>query len=118
MSYSQNKQKLREVLQNYARFDSNVGYVQGMNIIGSIVIYHSICSITANELFKHLMQTAGLRKIYLNDLSFGQNLNKELMKELKYISFDLYTHLTNQSIDINAFTCSWYFSLMGIFIPL
>ena len=40
------------------------------------------------------------------------------MKELKNISFDLYTHLNNQTIDVTAFLSSWYFSLMGAFIPL
>ena len=40
------------------------------------------------------------------------------MKELKNISFDLYTHLNNQTIDVTAFLSSWYFSLMGAFIHL
>jgi hypothetical protein len=118
LSSSINKQRLREVLRNYAKIDPDVGYVQGMNIIASIIIYHSVCSATGYEVFLHLMQSAGLRKIYLNDLGYVKDISKSLFAELKHISFDLYTHFNNQSIDISSFLLSWYFSLMGTFIPL
>lgn len=89
-----------------------------MNIVASIVVYHSSSSYEALKVFELLMYQMGLRKIYQGDLSFCKKLAASLLIDLRRIAFDLYSYFTAVGIDITMFVTSWYFSIMGSFVPL
>ncbi len=44
------------------------GYMQGMNIVASVFVFHSKCNFEANKTFEMLMRNRNLREIYINEL--------------------------------------------------
>lgn len=106
------------MLLGYCRLDWQVGYVQGMNIVASVVVYHSTGSYEALKVFQLLMRQMDLRSVYLGDLSFGAKVATRLMKELERLAFDLYSHFQAQGVDVKMFATSWYLSLLGAFVPV
>lgn len=52
---------------SYARIDPQIGYIQGMNIICSVILYHKLDIYQCVQILKFLMISCNLRKIYLND---------------------------------------------------
>lgn len=89
-----------------------------MNIIASVLVYHSTNSYEALKILELVMRQMGLRNAFKGDLSFSFNVAASLMGELKRLSFDLYSHLINQGLDLKMFATGWYLSLLGSFIPL
>lgn len=65
------RQRLREVLVDYCKIDWEIGYVQGMNIVASIIVFHATNSFEALKVLELLMRQMNLRQIYASDLSFG-----------------------------------------------
>jgi len=58
---------LENVLITYSKYDRQVGYVQGMNFIVGVLLYHSSEEI-AFWLFVSLMEDYEMREIYLSGL--------------------------------------------------
>ena len=77
----------------YCKLDSEIGYVQGMNIVASVMVYHTCSAFEALKLFQLLMKQINLRQIYASDLTFGSKVAVVLVEELKRWAFDLYSHL-------------------------
>ena len=65
-----------------------------------------------------MMKVCGYRKLFLNKLELGNNIASQMSEEVRRLVFDLYSHLTEEGVDLNMFASSWYFSLCGSFVPL
>lgn len=92
----------------YARVDPQIGYVQGMNIICSVLLYHCLDIYECIQIFKFLMITCNLRQIFLNDFEFAHRLSQNLTQCLKYRCSDLHRHLVQNKniLDIEIFRTS------------
>lgn len=64
------------------------------------------------------MRGQGFRKILLKDLAMSHLVSRRCVYELKRLAFDLYAHLVSQDVQVEVFIISWYFSLLGTFVPL
>ena len=56
---------LKSILEVYSTFDSEVGYVQGMNILVSGLLYHIKDEEDTFWVFCKMMQECNLRKLFL-----------------------------------------------------
>jgi hypothetical protein len=65
---------LNEVLTGYAVVDHEVSYVQGMNFVASALVYHACDSYNSLKIMNHLMKNAGMRRLFMGDLSFGRKV--------------------------------------------
>jgi hypothetical protein len=63
----QGQKSLENVLVTYAKYDTQVGYIQGINFIVAVLLYHSSEEI-AFWLFVSLMEDYEMREIYLPGL--------------------------------------------------
>lgn len=92
----------------YARVDPQIGYVQGMNIICSVLLYHCLDIYECIQIFKFLMITCNLRQIFLNDFEFAHRLSQNLTQCLKYRCSDLHRHIVHikNNLDIEIFRSS------------
>ena len=87
------KDMMKEVLVAYAQLDSEVGYVQGMNFVAAVLVYHSRTSYEALNVFTYIMKLCGYRKLFLGDLSYSRKLAGRLTQDLRRLVYDLYVHL-------------------------
>jgi hypothetical protein len=117
---------LYQCLMAYARLDPEVGYVQGMNIVCSVLLYHSANMSDCVQVLKFLMVACEFRKVYLSDFAFAHRLSNSLTHALKYRCSDLHRHLVPElltqiekySVDIGIFIIGWVLPLLGNIIPL
>jgi len=63
MSKSECQQSLFRLLNNFAKYDRSIGYVQGMNFIAASLLYHSSEEV-AFWLFVSLIEDYEMRDIY------------------------------------------------------
>ena len=71
-----------------------MGYVQGMNIISSIIIYHGQNNIDESlQILKFLMQEKHFRDLYINDFELANKLAATAVHTLKLRCNDLYRHI-------------------------
>ena len=85
--------KLKETLLTYHQIDPEVGYMQGMNIVASIVVYHSRSVSESVEVFAMVMRKCNLREIYIEELSHARKHCHKIMILLRNKCNDLYVHL-------------------------
>ena len=78
---------------SYARFDREVGYVQGMNFIAATLVYHASSAQEALRVFVEMMVGGELRRLFLADLSMSRTIAYKLTAELRRLSYDLYSHM-------------------------
>ena len=62
----------------YARVDPEIGYVQGMNIICSVLIYHGNSLDQCILIFKFLMIGCRFRDIFMNNFKLAFELTHNL----------------------------------------
>lgn len=86
---------LLQSLMAYARVDPQIGYVQGMNIVCSVLLYHELDINSCLQAMKFLMIACGFRQVYLHDFEFAHKLAASLTQALKYRCSDLHRHLVN-----------------------
>lgn len=55
---------LKRILTTYAKYDPKIGYIQGMNFIAALFLYHS-SEIIAFWLFVALIEDYELREVFL-----------------------------------------------------
>lgn len=79
----------------YARVDAQIGYVQGMNIVCSVLLYHELDINSCVQVMKFLMIACGFRQVYLHDFELAHKLAASLTQALKYRCSDLHRHLVN-----------------------
>lgn len=84
---------LEDTLMAYAGYDREVGYVQGMNIIASVLIYHASTTSESFSNFVYLMADRRFRDIYLKDFELANRLAESISLTLKTRCNDLYRHI-------------------------
>jgi len=84
-----------------------VGYVQGMNLIAASIVYHSTTVHDSLRVMSLLMKNHSLRNIYINDLSYGFEMSKRLVLQLRDLSFDLYNYLVQLVLFRLSKVCSY-----------
>jgi hypothetical protein len=68
------------VLIGHCKIDWETGYVQGMNVVASVIVYHSTGSYEALKVMELLMGQMNLRQVYASDLSFGSRVALALVE--------------------------------------
>lgn len=77
----------------YARIDPQIGYIQGMNIICSVLLYHKLDVYQAVQILKFLMISCNFRQVFIKDFEFAHKISQNLLQSLKYRCSDIYRHL-------------------------
>lgn len=96
---------LKEILANYSKYDPEIGYVQGMNVILSGLLYHIKEEEPTFWVFAKLMKRLEIRTLYLKSIS-----NSDADFEVVYLHVavirkclemninDLYHHLMRSQV--------------------
>lgn len=56
-----------------------LGYIQGMNFVACVLVYHSSSIAKSSEIFNFIMLERSFQKIYEGDLSLSIQLAKSLL---------------------------------------
>lgn len=108
---------LRRVLVAFSKYDSNLGYVQGMNFIAGALLWHA-SEVDAFWLFVALMEDYELRDSYLPQLP-GLSKHCQIIQllTLEFLS-DLHLQFANHRINCEMYAAEWCFTLFGSVIPV
>lgn len=106
----------------YSAHDQELGYIQGMNIISSVLIYHNSPFATVNEsleILKFLMFDKKYRELYLNDFELAHKISNSIVNTLRVKCHDLYRHIVElHGIDLRIFVIGWLIPMLGNIVPL
>ncbi len=84
---------LRQVLRLYAVYDSEVGYVQGMNMVAAPIVIHMRDLAPSFIYFKEVMTYGKLRLFFVEDFSgIKQEVCDKFRKLLRFYNIELYQH--------------------------
>lgn len=113
----QNKMSLKRILIALTNYDQTVGYVQGMNFIAGVLLYHA-GEVAAFWLMCALIDKYKLKEILRPGLA-GLNLHNDaiqrrVMEELPA----LHKHLQANYITISLLTTDWVIGLFMNCLPL
>lgn len=108
---------LRRVLGAFSKYDSNLGYVQGMNFIAGALLWHA-SEVDAFWLFVALMEDYELRDSYLPQLP-GLSKHCQIIQllTLEFLS-DLHLQFANHRINCEMYAAEWCFTLFGSVVPV
>jgi hypothetical protein len=108
---------LRRVLTTFAKYDPQLGYVQGMNFIVGALLWHS-SEADCFWLFVTLMEDYELRDNYLPNLP-GLSKHSQIIDILTLQKLPrLYFHFAKYEVVVQMFATDWCFSLFGSIIPV
>lgn len=109
---------LREILITYSIYDAELGYIQGMNLITAILLYHIKSPEHTFWALVDLMEYRELRMIYVGNLehlvSHGKRIDHLICTTLN----SLYVHMLKLGVNSRCFLDGWILSLMSKIIPL
>ncbi len=104
---------------SYARLDPEIGYVQGMNIICSVIIFHGSSFDQCQQVFQFIMMGCEFRKLLQGQFEFGYRITDALLNFLKSRCYDLFAHIVERfEINLTQFVIGWLIPLMGNVVPL
>lgn len=107
---------LRRVLTAFCKYDTNLGYVQGMNFIAGALLWHATEE-DAFWLFVGLMEDYEMRDNYLPRLP-GLSKHCQIIHLLILDKFrDLHSHFAEYRIFTEMFATEWCLTLFGSIIP-
>ena len=109
---------LRKVLVAYSIYDVDLGYVQGLNMIAGVLLYHIK---NPQETFWALVETMEyqeLRMLYLDQFSLLKQHLVNIMAILKKRIPDLHSLMEELDIIPECFINGWFLSLMSNCIPI
>jgi hypothetical protein len=103
----QTRRSLKRVLQAYANFDPEVGYIQGMGFIAAMFLSY-LDEVQAFWCFATLMRERQHRRLFLNGFVDLGALNRawDVLIEMKYPQ--IAEHLRRVGIVAIAYTTSWW----------
>eukprot|EP01017_Pseudomicrothorax_dubius_P025059 TRINITY_DN2672_c0_g1_i10.p1 TRINITY_DN2672_c0_g1~~TRINITY_DN2672_c0_g1_i10.p1 ORF type:complete len:455 (+),score=55.26 TRINITY_DN2672_c0_g1_i10:268-1632(+) len=108
---------LERVLTTYAKYDPQIGYVQGMNFLAGSLLYHSE-EFVAFWLLVMIIEKFELRDIYLPELP-GLSKHMQIMEVLLFQhQKDIYEQLYQNNLRMEFFLPEWIMSLACNIIPL
>ncbi|KAF8820092.1 TBC domain-containing protein [Cardiosporidium cionae] len=108
--------QLQRILEAYAFYDPDVGYVQGMNFVAGFLLWHS------NEqqafwMLVTIMQSLDVRTMYLRHFP-GLIKRCAIVETLLSISVPkLFLHLEMSGIDAVLFASEWFLTLFASSVP-
>ena len=110
-------QALRRVLMAFSKYDSNLGYVQGMNFIAGALLWHA-SEVDSFWLFVALMEDHELRDSYLPSLP-GLSKHCQII-QLLTLEFlpRLHRQFAEHRINCEMYAAEWCFTLFGSVIPV
>ena len=109
---------LRYVLVAYSTYDSGLGYVQGLNMIAGVLLYHIK---NREQTFWALVETMEYQELRLVYVDQFKHLRAHIERVLEIISQKLPDlHNLMQDLDIipDCFLNGWFLSLMSNCIPI
>ena len=108
---------LRRVLMAFSKYDSNLGYVQGMNFIAGALLWHA-SEVDTFWLFVALMEDYELRESYLPSLP-GLSKHCQII-QLFILEFlpRLHRQFAEHRINCEMYAAEWCFTLFGSVIPV
>ena len=109
---------LREVLLTYSVYDPELGYVQGVNLIAAILLYHIKSGEETFWALVDLMEQQELRMIYVGNLEHLRLRCSSIEQIFSKHESCLYGHMVRVGVNINCFLDGWLLSLMSKMIPL
>lgn len=113
----QGQTHLKRVLLAFSRYDSNLGYVQGMNFIVGSILYHANEEI-AFWIFVSLIEEFELRDIY-EPLLPGLYKHCFVIEKLIESNLpELYKHFNDHNIMAEMYATDWILCLFSNIIPL
>lgn len=87
---------LRQLLRLYAVYDSEVGYVQGMNMVAAPIVMHMRDMTASFIYFKEVMTYGKLRLFFIEDFSgIKQEVREKFRKLLRFHNIELYQYLVH-----------------------
>ena len=87
---------LRQVLRLYAIYDSEVGYVQGMNMVAAPIVMHMRDMTASFIYFKEVMTYGKLRLFFIEDFSgIKQEVREKFRKLLRFHNIELYQYFVH-----------------------
>ena len=107
---------LSRVLLAFSKYDSTIGYVQGMNfVVGSLLMHCS--EEIAFWIFISLIEDFNMRQIFMPELP-GLYRHCFLLKNLtkKHLP-TLWQHLVSHHMNVEIFAADWIFALFANIIP-
>jgi Rab-GTPase-TBC domain len=108
---------LRNVLIAFSKYDSNLGYIQGMNFIAGALLWHA-SEVDAFWLFVALMEDYELRDSYLPSLP-GLSKHCQII-QLLILEFlpRLHRQFAEHRIKVEMYAAEWCFTLFGSVVPV
>eukprot|EP00826_Nyctotherus_ovalis_P043074 TRINITY_DN4505_c0_g1_i9.p1 TRINITY_DN4505_c0_g1~~TRINITY_DN4505_c0_g1_i9.p1 ORF type:complete len:206 (-),score=46.93 TRINITY_DN4505_c0_g1_i9:42-659(-) len=108
---------MENVLLAYAKYDTQVGYVQGMNFVVAALLYHCSEEI-AFWLFVTLLEDYEIRDVYLTGLPGLYRHTHVIGSLLKRNFKELTEHLSAHEVKIEVFATHWIFTLFSCILPI
>jgi hypothetical protein len=109
---------LRSILSTYSIYDMQTDYVQGMNLIASVLLYHIKDPEQSFWVFVDLMERREFKEIYLHVFAKLQYYIDLLIRLIKYKINDLYEHFLDLGVEMQHVAYGWFLSLMCNIVPL
>jgi hypothetical protein len=105
------------VLLAFSKYDTSVGYVQGMNFIVGAILLHCSENV-AFWLFVSLIEDFELRDIYQPRLP-GMHKHSQVLQLLQMEHLGrVYKHFSTHSILVEMYASDWIFALFSNIIPI
>lgn len=113
----ENKQAIKRMLIAYSNYDDSIGYVQGMNFIAGVLLYH--CGeVNAFWLLCTLMSTYQL-DLVLKPGFPGLTYHNDILENLIKVHLSvLAAHFDKLEVTVNLFSTEWIMSIFLSCIPI
>jgi TBC1 domain family member 14 len=116
--FAKSRKCLARILHSVACAKPEVGYIQGMNFIGAVLLYHCGESL-AFHLFIKLLDKYGISDVFLMPEMNGlEQHNREISRLLQIEMPDLFFHFIEKGVSLHLFTTEWIISLFLNCIPI
>jgi len=109
---------LKKVLVAYSIYDVDLGYVQGLNMIAGVLLYHIKNPEQTFWALVETMEYQELRMIYLNQFKELKQHIVNIMQIIKLKIPDLHALMEELDIIPECFINGWFLSLMSNCIPI
>ncbi|CAD8169204.1 unnamed protein product [Paramecium octaurelia] len=109
--------EIKNILTAYSVYDPNIGYVQGMNYIVSILFNHAKQEWITFWLFVNLIEQMEIRDIFQLSLNAINKYSKILDFLLNKFVPKIYQNLSLKQVNTELFIQQWLLSLLLQFIP-
>lgn len=111
------KESLKRILKAFSNYETSVGYVQGMNFIAAVLLFHA-GEVAAFWLLCALMDTYKLKMVLSSGLP-GLPGHEERLERLGREELpNLFDHFDKMYVTLNLFSTDWIISIFMNFIPI